>query len=144
MSEERTCGDCMACCQGWVPVKIGDYVVEQGSSCKHLMNGCSLQDNKPKLCSLFKCSWLEGELPEELKPNKAKAIVYKTKWRDQYFYKCTEMGETLSDDFLLAFTNLCKERNVPYIMQYAGMWHVHGDPAFVAFINSNSKHFFTS
>lgn len=61
----RTCGDCTVCCFiGGVPA----LNKAAHSQCPYLDKGCSIfeSDNRPKVCSSFKCLWLQGMgLPED-------------------------------------------------------------------------------
>jgi Fe-S-cluster containining protein len=45
--------------------------------CPHVCSrGCGIYETRPDECRGFVCSWLAGALPEHLKPNKVKAMMY--------------------------------------------------------------------
>lgn len=73
----RSCGSCSLCCKvmsipelekpagSWCPN------VRLGSSC----GGCAIYETRPESCRSFACAWLDGFLPENLKPDRSKAVV---------------------------------------------------------------------
>jgi len=70
----RECGDCRLCCK-----LIGVAVLEKPPErwCHHAcQRGCGIYETRPEECRTFRCLWLDGVLPEHLKPNHIKAVVY--------------------------------------------------------------------
>lgn len=62
---DRQCGDCHECC---VRLPIIDEKLEKPGyePCKHLNGkGCGIytDPDKPKICSSYKCLWLDGTIP---------------------------------------------------------------------------------
>jgi len=59
----RSCGTCNACC---TVMGIPEIDKEPHSRCPSLTNrprstkGCTIYDDRPKSCSVFRCAWLEG------------------------------------------------------------------------------------
>lgn len=80
--DEDKCGDCTVCCEimgytgGW---KFYDryneaekFGVDYGewSTCNKLCDtGCSIHQDKPKICEKFFCSYVKYDMPKEFKPN---------------------------------------------------------------------------
>ena len=81
----RECGSCSYCCTH-VAVKAFDKPV--GTPCQHLLpiipnepcaGACGIYADRPSECKMYRCSWLEGNLPEELKPDKC-GLLFETGW----------------------------------------------------------------
>jgi Fe-S-cluster containining protein len=71
LAQGRQCGSCYACCQ-WLGVE--ELRKHTGTSCHHLSGTddgakrCSIYAKRPSACAAYKCMWLEGYAPNELKP----------------------------------------------------------------------------
>ncbi len=82
METNRTCGSCSYCC---THVKVDAFNKPAGISCSHLLpvindcGACGIYEDRPSECRQYKCSWLEGRLPEELKPDKS-GLLFETGW----------------------------------------------------------------
>ena len=79
----RECGDCSACCEGWIANRIevagGVTEIFPGQGCRYCVgHGCSVYETRPQSpCRSFSCMWLtrESEFPEEMRPDISRAIV---------------------------------------------------------------------
>lgn len=75
----RPCGDCTACCDGWMASAKLD--MRPGKPCRHNTgNGCAIYNDRPKgPCRSFTRAWVhpESELPEDMRPDRCGAII---KW----------------------------------------------------------------
>jgi hypothetical protein len=62
--ETRSCGDCSACCTH-LPIPegvVGPAAKPGGVPCPHLAKrGCGRYDERPVICSRFRCAWLATE-----------------------------------------------------------------------------------
>ena len=69
----RSCGGCVECCVSHgVP-----GVTAQGERCIHICEkGCERYEDRPQLCSLFVCSWLDGFGEEEDRPDKTGVVCH--------------------------------------------------------------------
>ena len=79
----RTCGDCTACCDGWLSGVVNGREFYPGSPCHYSgCNGCSIYEERPESpCKTYSCEWLKsGHLPEWMKPNKSGVIVTGKEW----------------------------------------------------------------
>jgi hypothetical protein len=47
----------------------------QNVTCKHCTTKCTIYEDRPKSCRDFKCQWLKGELPEDMRPDLAHFIL---------------------------------------------------------------------
>ena len=57
-------------------MRIKELDVDAGKPCKHCNNGCTVHTDQPAdICSSFKCSWLEGNVSYEMRPDIIGAII---------------------------------------------------------------------
>lgn len=78
----RTCGECTACCTAY-PILPGPNFFSEGkpaaTPCKHLCaRGCSIYEQRPKICRDFRCDYLEGSLgsnAEDWRPDRCGIII---------------------------------------------------------------------
>jgi len=82
----RKCQPCTGCCDGWVQIVINGVEVSPGRPCPHSTGkGCDDYENRPvDPCDNFNCGWIipNSPLPEWMKPNNGKVIVFfnKLQW----------------------------------------------------------------
>lgn len=67
------CGNCTLCCK---LTAVPELNKPAGSWCKHCKagKGCTIYDDRPESCKNFRCVWLTGGLPPELRPDKSRVI----------------------------------------------------------------------
>jgi hypothetical protein len=75
----RTCGSCHECC---IHVAVAAFDKPRGTPCQHLnviqdCGCCGVYDQRPSECAAYRCSWLEGHLAEDLKPETS-GILFET------------------------------------------------------------------
>jgi hypothetical protein len=73
MPNTRQCGDCSLCC---TVMAVGEIHKPSNVRCDKLtaMGRCSVYATKPQSCTAFKCLWLQGLMPENLKPIKSRVV----------------------------------------------------------------------
>lgn len=69
----RTCGSCTLCCKVMAVEELGKPAGKWCSICSPT-EGCYAYAERPKECRDFACLWLRGEIPEEFKPDRSKAV----------------------------------------------------------------------
>ena len=78
MTQERSCGSCTKCCEGWAYGNIYGQELKPGTPCRFVEagSGCSIYKNRPvEPCVVFKCAWLEDpEVPDWVKPERSGLI----------------------------------------------------------------------
>lgn len=90
--DESRCGDCTVCCEimgytgDW---KFADryneaekYGVDYGawSTCNKLCDtGCSIHEDKPRICQEFWCSYIEHDLEDHYRPKDFGFVAHKDK-----------------------------------------------------------------
>lgn len=70
----RACGECTMCCK---LLGVMELKKRAGVWCPHcaIGSGCKIYIQRPPSCQDFMCLWLQGGLPEKMKPNKLRAVV---------------------------------------------------------------------
>jgi hypothetical protein len=73
----RSCGECTACCEGHLAGNVYGHVFKPGTPCFFLLpaDGCGIYPTRPASCRKYKCAWLQGLLPDWLKPTKSGVLV---------------------------------------------------------------------
>jgi hypothetical protein len=76
---ERTCGNCTACCDGWLQIEVLGYRVHRGNPCPFSVeHRCSIYSERPQHpCREFICGWLvfSSPLPDWMRPDKSDMIM---------------------------------------------------------------------
>lgn len=90
----RTCGDCTLCCK---VMGITELKKPAGTWCEHCAPGvgCKIYKDRPSSCAGFECLWLQGSpatVPDELKPNRCKAVIVPMKEPFQGFVVHADPG----------------------------------------------------
>ena len=72
----RKCDGCTICC---TTQRVPEFDKPEYTPCQHckLNQGCTIYNDRPKSCQKFECAWLQGELPEWMKPDKIHMMVEK-------------------------------------------------------------------
>lgn len=84
----RVCGACVMCCKlvavQAFPEEIDFPILNKpaGQWCPHTsgftienpVKGCQIYKERPKPCRDFECLWLQSEMPDELRPDRIKAV----------------------------------------------------------------------
>ena len=116
---ERSCGDCTACCDGWLSAPTLE--MRPGIPCKHRCDaGCNIYEDRPEdPCRLFQCGWLQGALPddESWRPDRSGAILltergpagWKSAWR------LVPTGTLIPEEALERFKELAIAASKPLI-----------------------------
>jgi len=77
---DRVCGECTACCDGWLKTTIDGQAVAPGSPCQYSTpQGCNNYEHRPQVCRHFRCAWLTNKkhIPDWMRPDRAKVIFYR-------------------------------------------------------------------
>ena len=114
----RECGDCTACCEGWLPDKALDMYA--GKPCKHrTQGGCSIYSERPENpCKTFRCAWLDAEatFPNEMRPDLCGAIVLQARyWREWNVMRATPVGPEIPSETLEWLRLYTQNLDVPLI-----------------------------
>lgn len=99
---ERSCGECTACCEGWLTGEAHGHSFQPGRPCFYLQNNCGIYETRPENpCQTYKCVWLaDSSLPLWMRPDKSKAIVTEREIEGIKYWDVSECGQTLSSEVL--------------------------------------------
>ena len=132
----RPCGECQACCQGWL---IGDAFgipFHKHKPCAFLNARCMVYNFRPEVCKKYFCAWAQELFPEWMQPNKCKVLITVQNWSKGQYLKCTEMDKKMDDKVLFEILNFCQKHKCPYVLQYDGHTRIYGPEEFIVEIKS--------
>lgn len=93
--QKRQCGECKACCEGWLSGQVNNHLFYRGQPCHYLgEKGCTIYEDRPEHpCRVFNCEWLINEtVPDWLKPNESKVILYTKEVQGFRYLRVVETG----------------------------------------------------
>jgi len=134
VSDDRKCGDCTLCCEGWITNVAHGYEMWPGNKCQFVScgNGCTIYNDRPKSCEEFSCQWLiDKRVPEWMKPNTCGAILKEWEINGIKFLEIFEAGRKLDSEVLTwAFNALVSKKfeNIKY--QVSSGWNYFGTKEF--------------
>ncbi len=117
----RECGDCTACCEGWVTGDIEGQRMSPGVPCQHCtQTGCAIYERRPvEPCREFVCAWLmqPSPLPDDMRPDKCGAIVkWKQKWKKWWIMHVLPTGEEIPQATLERLIPIARQARMPMLM----------------------------
>ncbi|MBP8019085.1 MAG: hypothetical protein KAY82_03525 [Hylemonella sp.] len=136
--QHRECGECTACCQGWV---YGDihfrneiHEMKTGCACHFLRSGkCSIYEDRPETpCRQFKCGWLtrESPFPAEFRPDKLGVLIVLHVWRGRRSWILTTAGRDPSDELMEFMRDYTRATGEPHLIKRPGKLLCYGSPLF--------------
>jgi hypothetical protein len=138
---ERTCGSCTACCDGWLQIEVRGHRVRPGAPCPFsIENRCSIYEERPQHpCREFVCGWLTASspLPEWMRPDKSDMIMLAANfiWHGRPVDVVVAAGNRPKQkalDWLMRFSS---EKKRLLIYQINDEWFAFGPPGFQAEIS---------
>jgi len=120
--QERSCGPCTSCCEGWLV--INNEVVQSypDHPCKDVIcgKGCGIYETRPHdPCRDFFCSWVDkGDVfPDWMQPHLSKAIVMHDKlpWNNRKLDLVVPVGPTIPKKTLQWLIEYAKSNNRPFV-----------------------------
>jgi len=136
----RQCGECTACCEGWLIADINGKRMEPGTPCYLLQigKGCSDYENRPENpCKGFECEWLRlpDLYPEEMRPDKVGAIFSLQEVDGVRYLRITEMGKRLDSEVLSHGVKITLAHKYNLYWEIEGKMHWFGNNDFVTIMN---------
>lgn len=115
---QRSCGACTACCQGWLSSRHID--MSPGHPCRHCTaQGCAIYPTRPrKPCRTFECGWLtrDSTLAEDLRPDRCGAIVLLgRKFQGWDVIMATPTGWTIPGQTLERLMDYARRQSLPLV-----------------------------
>jgi hypothetical protein len=135
INNKRICGECTACCDGWLTANIKGEDMYPGKPCQFSMfgKGCSDYKNRPEdPCVTFKCEWLSHPeaYPDQLRPDRSKAIFVMQDIKDIQYLKVVEAGQNLQADILTFAMKTALSNGFNFAWQVNGTTHWYGSTEF--------------
>lgn len=127
----RHCKPCTACCDGWLQISIRGVAVFPGKPCPHSTGkGCGIYESRPENpCATFFCGWVrrESPLPNWMKPNNAKVIVFMKRlmWHGSPVIYALPVGRKIPDRSLNWLKQYSDKNSMPLV--YAQQIEEAGD-----------------
>lgn len=118
MTDFRPCGDCTACCSGFLVGNSYGNKFGMGKPCVFLVNKiCSIYKDRPQSCHNYQCAWTQGILPEWMKPNECGVMVSVeiNREKQMQFLKVIELKELVSFEVYKEIEKFCEENNTYYV-----------------------------
>jgi len=130
----RQCGECTACCDGWVVGTIEGHRMEPGTPCffrgEHT---CTIYERRPQSpCRNFICGWLQPDspFPESFRPDKIGVMVIPMKWRGHPAYVLRSAGRDPDPDMLSWMREYSLRTLTPFFYEVKGERFGFGPPEF--------------
>ena len=124
----RSCGDCTACCDGWLQIEVRGHPVRKGSPCPFSTAGrCTIYPDRPQHpCREFVCGWLTASspLPDWMRPDKSRLILLAANfiWRGLTVDVAVAVGERPKTKALDWMQRFSAETRRPLIYQIDDAW----------------------
>jgi hypothetical protein len=136
MTGARSCGGCVACCDGSLRIKVFEHDVYPGKPCPFCSGqGCTIHGRHPHdPCQQFVCGWLAptSPLPEWMRPDKANLILLpgEFQWRGIPVHVAVAVGARPKDKAVKWLKEFCLKSQRPLEFQTDGEWIAFGPPQF--------------
>lgn len=130
----RKCGECTACCDGWVAGTIEGHEMKPGTPCffrgEHC---CSIYERRPQHpCRDFVCGWLQpgSPFPEDWRPDKVGVMVIPMRWRGRDAYVLRSAGRDPDPEMIRWMEAMSARLERPFFYEVAGERFGFGPPEF--------------
>ena len=118
--QERQCGECTACCQGYVTGSAHGHEFFRGKPCFFLGDNCTIYADRPvNPCQNFQCTWLkDNTLPVWMRPDRSGVLVVHENKKGIEYYNAIETDKPMAANVLnwliqFAIINQC---NLQYMV----------------------------
>jgi hypothetical protein len=130
----RHCGECTACCDGWVAGTIRGHEMKPGVPCHFVRaGGCSIYEERPvSPCRNFVCGWLapDSPFPEDFRPDRLGVIVIQVSWRNRPAYLLRSAGRDPDESLLEWMRRFSVRTGCPFFYEQGGEKVGFGPAAF--------------
>jgi hypothetical protein len=138
-SAARACGECTACCDGWVKGTIEGHDMFPGQPCffrgEGAGGGCTIYERRPQYpCRDFVCGWLApgSPFPESFRPDRLGVMVIEMKWRGIEAYVLVNAGRDPDEATVAWMEAFCQRTGRPFFYERGGERFGFGPPEFQA------------
>ncbi len=137
-SKPRPCGECAACCQGWLTTQVLQHEIRLGNPCPHTDGKCcKIHAKRPEQpCRVFHCGWAmsNSDLPEWMLPSRSGVIVLSGRltWRKHAVDVLVSAGKDPDAKLLAWYQQYSIKDYRPFVYQQQEQWFGFGPEAFQA------------
>jgi len=121
---KRRCGECTACCDGWVKGEIFGHEMKPGQPCHFRGAGCcTIYERRPEYpCRNFICGWLEPEspFPDEFQPNRLGVLIIPARWRGKIAYVLRSAGRDPDESLIEWMREFSHRTERPFFYEQGG------------------------
>jgi hypothetical protein len=130
----RQCGECTACCDGWVVGVIEGHEMKPGQPC-HFRgeHTCTIYERRPKHpCRNFVCGWLQpnSPFPEDFRPDRLGVMVIPMRWRGRDAFVLRSAGRDPDVKLNDCMQDFSLRTQSPFFYEIAGERFGFGPPEF--------------
>lgn len=137
---ERQCGECNMCCK-WLFYSINGHVKYPGKPCFYLADKCTVHDIRPQSCRDYHCAYMQGILPEWMKPSRSNVLVNIEPWganKEYKMLKAIECGQKLDVEILSWLIEFSRATDTGLVYQLNGIFHYFGPDEFMKFFEKTN------
>jgi SEC-C motif-containing protein len=120
----RACGECTACCDGWVAGVIEGHEMKPGTPCFFRGEGCcTIYERRPQHpCRNFVCGWLQtgSPFPDDWRPDQLGVMVITMKWRGREAYVLRSTSRDPDEKLLEWMREFSLRTGRPFFYEIAG------------------------
>lgn len=144
IKQDRQCGDCTACCDGWLSGNAHGHEFFPGQPCFYLCkSGCSIYENRPiDPCRGYSCMWLKDPdfFPEWMKPTESNLICTERDWVDcegnpQFYFEFVTMGKEITLKSYHWIMKMHYQHKIPIVIEVFKELCIFGPDDFIDYIN---------
>ena len=135
MIKQRECGNCTACCEGWLVGQSHGNYFQPGRPCHFKCEtGCSIYEDRPEEpCKNYSCEWLNNDkIAEWMKPNLCGVIITKKDWKGGNYLEINEMGKKIDATILNWLFTYHYSTDIPIRVQVSNGWYNYGPKDFLS------------
>ena len=130
---KRRCGECTACCDGWMKADVYGHKMGDGVACSYRKgSACSIYESRPQFCRSFMCGWLmpTSPFPEQWRPDKIGLIIVADTWEQKRCWVLLHAGKEPTEDVLAGMRRHTVSTGEPHIIEKKNSWLCFGKPEF--------------
>lgn len=130
----RSCGECTACCDGWLAGTIKGHDMKPGTPCHFMREGsCSIYEDRPQSpCRDFNCAWVLDGSPfgDDFRPDRLGVVIVPIRWREFPAYLLVSAGREPDPALIAQMERFSMQTRRPFFYEQAGKKIGFGPPLF--------------